>query len=96
MKTPTIWSGNPDSYNLPVSSIDNELEDTPEGYYAFVESPKMEPPQVKLPPYIRLNRPCTSEYIQLIYFFFLFATLNNIGIKLYSACDKNNGVRHVG
>ncbi|XP_065217347.1 uncharacterized protein spz6 [Planococcus citri] len=40
--------------------IDNELEGAPEGYYAFVESPKMEPPQVKLPPYIRLNRPCTS------------------------------------
>ena len=45
--------------HVPMSSIDNnEIEDTPEGYYAFIESPKMEPPQVKIPPYTKSSRPC--------------------------------------
>lgn len=47
--------------SLSTLSMENELDGTPEGYYAFIESPKMEPPQVKLPPYIRLNKPCASK-----------------------------------
>ncbi|CAG9804743.1 unnamed protein product [Chironomus riparius] len=41
---------------------DNEVEsgenDTPEGYYAFIQSPSSFPPTVKPPPYQSINRDC--------------------------------------
>lgn len=44
---------------------DNEVEqspenDTPEGYYAFIQSPSSFPPTVRPPPYQPINRDCAD------------------------------------
>jgi len=44
---------------------DNEVEsspenDTPEGYYAFIQSPSSFPPTVRPPPYQPMNRDCVD------------------------------------
>ncbi|XP_054278672.1 uncharacterized protein LOC128997116 [Macrosteles quadrilineatus] len=41
-------------------ALHTEPEDTPEGYYAFVESPNIVPPQVRPPPYLRSSKPCAG------------------------------------
>ncbi|CAH1725573.1 uncharacterized protein LOC114119106 isoform X1 [Aphis gossypii] len=33
-------------------------QEPPEGYYAFIEAPRMEPPQVRSPPYFKSNKLC--------------------------------------
>ncbi|XP_075214884.1 spaetzle domain-containing protein 6 [Lycorma delicatula] len=40
------------------NSIETETQENPEGYYAFIESSKMEPPQVRPPPYFKSSRLC--------------------------------------
>lgn len=46
--------------NKPIVN-DNESagkDESPEGYYAFVESPNAEPPRVRPPPYIDSDKEC--------------------------------------
>ncbi|XP_018573212.1 uncharacterized protein LOC108912465 [Anoplophora glabripennis] len=39
----------------------NEIEEPPEGYYAFVESPNAEPPRVRPPPYTQTPVDCRED-----------------------------------
>lgn len=39
-------------------------EDTPEGYYAFIESPNAEPPKVRPPPYPQVQIDCTEDDVR--------------------------------
>lgn len=34
------------------------IEEPPEGYYAFIESPSAEPPKVRRPPYVQSDMEC--------------------------------------
>lgn len=40
------------------SSTLGQEEEPPEGFYAFVESPKAEPPKVRPPPYMDSDKEC--------------------------------------
>ena len=39
------------------------VQEPPEGYYAFVESPNAEPPRVKRPPYQHSEKECPGLYL---------------------------------
>jgi len=41
-------------------------QEPPEGYYAFIEAPRMEPPQVRSPPYFKSNKLCPGKNYTLI------------------------------
>lgn len=34
------------------------IEEPPEGYYAFIESPSAEPPKIRRPPYVQSDVEC--------------------------------------
>lgn len=38
-----------------------ELQEPPEGYFAFEEAPNAEPPRVRRPPYLQTDVPCAGE-----------------------------------
>ncbi|XP_072157612.1 uncharacterized protein spz6 [Bemisia tabaci] len=48
----------PQSYAPLPPQEEADPEETPEGYYAFIESAKSEPPQVRPPPYFKSNKMC--------------------------------------
>lgn len=49
-------SGQPDNINLDL------IEEPPEGYYAFIESPSAEPPKVRRPPYVQSDMECPGLF----------------------------------
>ncbi|XP_028129715.1 uncharacterized protein LOC114325786 [Diabrotica virgifera virgifera] len=48
-------------YCTHLQAADNDLEDPPEGYYAFIESPNAEPPRVRPPPYTHVLVDCRED-----------------------------------
>ncbi|XP_072388682.1 uncharacterized protein spz6 [Diabrotica undecimpunctata] len=48
-------------YCIHLEAADNDLEDPPEGYYAFIESPNAEPPRVRPPPYTHVLVDCRED-----------------------------------
>lgn len=47
----------PQVYSSTDSSVDSGQE-PPEGYYAFIEASRMEPPHVRPPPYFKSTKLC--------------------------------------
>lgn len=41
----------------------NVVDEPPEGYYAFIESPNAEPPKVRRPPYVQSDMECPGEFL---------------------------------
>lgn len=56
-------SGEPPLYNGDSLNTTPEMQENPEGYYAFIESSKMEPPSVRPPPYFKSNRLCPGKLL---------------------------------
>lgn len=49
------------------NEVDNETENPPEGYYAFIQSQSAFPPTVRPPPYQPVNRDCPDHLNQKPY-----------------------------
>ncbi|PSN46326.1 hypothetical protein C0J52_15202 [Blattella germanica] len=61
----------------------DQIQEPPEGYYAFVESPNAEPPRVKRPPYVQTDKECPGSN---------FGGPNSHS-SLYNLCgDLNKGI----
>ncbi|KAJ9594903.1 hypothetical protein L9F63_013802, partial [Diploptera punctata] len=61
------------------SEMSDPLQEPPEGYYAFVESPNAEPPRVRRPPYTYSDKDCPG--------------IHGGGNSLFNLCgDLNKGV----
>lgn len=63
---------NPMPYQPSMVTSQNEVNDDglPEGYYPFLESPKTDPPQVKLPPYVKSTKICPGNRTDFTFSFF--------------------------
>ena len=48
------------------------IEEPPEGYYAFVESPSAEPPKVRRPPYVQSDMECPGKIFDLVLLLLFF------------------------
>lgn len=44
-----------------LQAAENDIEEPPEGYFAFVESPNAEPPRVRPPPYNLVPYDCRED-----------------------------------
>lgn len=60
----------PQTYTSTDSSVDSGQE-PPEGYYAFIEASRMEPPQVRPPPYFKSTKLCPGIKKILMYYTFI-------------------------
>jgi hypothetical protein len=46
--------------SISITQSSEVVQEPPEGYYAFVESPNAEPPRVRRPPYQHSNKECSG------------------------------------
>jgi len=53
----------PQIYSSTDSSSVDSGQEPPDGYYAFIEAPSMEPPQVRSPPYFKSTKLCPGKKI---------------------------------
>lgn len=51
-------------------------DETPEGYYAFIEASNVEPPQVRPPPYFRSDRLCPGKTVYLYEYIISMSVFN--------------------
>jgi hypothetical protein len=62
-----VWSVIVLCAGVSISQSSEVVQEPPEGYYAFVESPNAEPPRVRRPPYQQSDKQCPGLCLSQTY-----------------------------